>query len=102
MLGETDISLHAMNRVFSAFPSLGVGGCRAKGRECNGDTEGKEMFLLLLKKKKKKRRIKHHITFMQNPNHPNKYACDQYLWDLALVLALLRCSYGTLDKSLSQ
>ena len=54
MLGETDISLHAMNRVFSALPSLGVGGCRAKGRECNGDTEGKEMFLLLLKKKKKK------------------------------------------------
>lgn len=39
---------------------------------------------------------------MQNPNHPNKYACDQYLWDLALVLALLRCSYGTLDKSLSR
>ena len=55
MLGETDISLHAMNRVFSALPSLGVGGCRAKGRECNGDTEGKGMFLLLLKKKKKKK-----------------------------------------------
>lgn len=40
-------------------PSLGVEGCSAKWRECNGDTEGKEMFLFLLKK----RRIKHHITF---------------------------------------
>lgn len=56
------------------------------------------MFLFLLKK----RRIKHHITFHAEPSHPNKYACDQYLWDLALVLGLLHGSYVTLDKSLSR
>lgn len=36
---------------------------------------------------------------MQNPNHPNKRACDQDLWDLALVLTLSHASYVTLDKS---